>query len=135
MLKFAKTSEYVETITGRRRYLDHINDPELQSRSHAERQAVNSTIQGSAADLAKRALLKVDQGLQKFLPRIKCDLKEVNFVLHLHDEIIYEVPEDKARNVCKILKLAMEKSAKLSVPLKVKVKMGKSWGDMKEVVL
>lgn len=133
MIKFAKSSGYVETITGRRRYLDQIDSPEPQVRSQAERQAVNSTIQGSAADLVKKAFVKVEQGFLKYISKVGCNLPDINFVLHLHDELLFEVPEDKARKISKIIKFSMENSVRLSVPLKVKIKVGKSWGELKEI--
>lgn len=123
----------METITGRRRYLDCINSPEPQARVQSERQAVNSTIQGSAADLVKKALLKVEQGFSKYISKVGCELSDINFVLHVHDELIFEVPEDKAKKISKIIKFSMENSVKLSVPLKVKIKAGKSWGELKEL--
>ncbi|XP_055906695.1 DNA polymerase theta [Eupeodes corollae] len=133
--KYARQHGYVETITGRRRYLDNINSAESQLKSQAERQAVNSTIQGSAADIAKSAILRMKKNIAKYREKIGLTSRCVNLVLHLHDELIFEVPEDKAKKVAKVLSITMENCVRLSVPLKVKLKIGKSWGDLREVKL
>ncbi|XP_068152426.1 DNA polymerase theta [Drosophila tropicalis] len=133
VVKFARNNGYVETITGRRRYLEHINSGELQMKNQAERQAINSTIQGSAADIAKSAILRMEKHLLRYRERLGIAEKSVNLVLHLHDELIFEVPEDKAKKIAKVLSLTMESCVKLSVPLKVKLKIGRSWGALKEV--
>lgn len=99
----------------------------------AERQAVNSAIQGSAADIAKSAILRAEKNLQKY--RQKLGLKEeesVRLVMHLHDELIFEAPEDKAKKIAKVLSLTMENCVKLQVPLKVKLQIGRGWASLKE---
>lgn len=101
----------------------------------AERQAVNSTIQGSAADVAKSAILRMEKNILKYREKLGIPEKCVSLVLHLHDELVFEVPEDKSKKIAKVLSITMENCVKLSVPLKVKLKIGKSWGDMKEVKL
>lgn len=101
----------------------------------AERQAVNSTIQGSAADIAKSAILKMEKNITKYRSKLGIEADAVRLVLHLHDELIFEVPEDKAKKIAKVLSITMENCVKLNVPLKVKLKIGKSWGNLKEVKL
>lgn len=153
VVKFARNNGYVETITGRRRYLDHINSGELQLKSlyikhtfqnffrsnnifltaQAERQAINSTIQGSAADIAKSAILRMEKNLGRYREKLGLAKNAVNLVLHLHDELIFEVPTDKAKKVAKVLSLTMENCVKLNVPLRVKLKIGRSWGELLEV--
>uniref|UniRef100_A0A1I8PUM1 DNA-directed DNA polymerase n=1 Tax=Stomoxys calcitrans TaxID=35570 RepID=A0A1I8PUM1_STOCA len=135
VVKFAKNNGYIETITGRRRYLEHINSSEASMKSQAERQAVNSTIQGSAADIAKSAILRMEKNITKYRTKLGIEPEAVRLVLHLHDELIFEVPEDKAKKIAKVLSITMENCVKLNVPLKVKLKIGKSWGDLKEVRL
>ncbi|XP_073817747.1 DNA polymerase theta isoform X2 [Musca autumnalis] len=135
VVKFARNNGYIETITGRRRYLEHINSEEASMKSQAERQAVNSTIQGSAADIAKSAILRMEKNIAKYRSKLGIDPDSVRLVLHLHDELIFEVPEDKAKKIAKVLSITMENCVKLNVPLKVKLKIGKSWGDLKEVKL
>lgn len=99
----------------------------------AERQAVNSTIQGSAADIAKSAILRMEKNITKYREKLGIEQQSVRLVLHLHDELIFEVPEEKAKKIAKVLSVTMENCVKLNVPLKVKLKIGKSWGELKEV--
>ncbi|KAH8258272.1 hypothetical protein KR038_009069 [Drosophila bunnanda] len=133
VVKFARNNGYVETITGRRRYLDHINSGEAQLKNQAERQAINSTIQGSAADIAKSAIIKMEKNISRYREKLGVAENSVNLVLHQHDELIFEVPTDKAKKIAKVLSLTMENCVKLSVPLKVKLKMGRSWGEIQEI--
>lgn len=133
VVNFSRNHGYVETITGRRRYLDHINSGEPQLKKQAERQAVNSSIQGSAADIAKNAILTMEKNIRRYREKLGLAENSVNLVLHLHDELIFEVPVDKAKKVAKILSLTMENCVKLNVPLKVKLKIGRSWGELKEI--
>ncbi|ALC45469.1 mus308 [Drosophila busckii] len=133
VVKFARNNGYVETITSRRRYLDHINSGELQLKNQAERQAINSTVQGSAADIAKTAILRMEKNIKRYREKIGLEEQAVNLVLHLHDELIFEVPADKARKIAKVLRVTMENCIKLNVPLRVKLKIGRSWGEMQEI--
>lgn len=89
----------------------------------AERQAVNTTIQGSAADLVKATMIRLEGKL------------DGNLVLHLHDELLYEVPVASLESFVKILKKEMEDSVRLSIPFPVKIKTGSSWGQMTEFKL
>ncbi|RZC40268.1 DNA polymerase theta, partial [Asbolus verrucosus] len=116
---------FVETIAGRRRYLSHINHRNVAIRSQAERQAVNTTIQGSAADVVKNTMVELEK---------KCSsMKELpNLVLHLHDELLYEVPKNSLKAFALTLKKTMEESVKLSIPFPVKLKSGPSWGQLTE---
>lgn len=128
----ARENGYVETLAGRRRYIADICEPNHpRKRARAERQAINTTIQGSAADIAKYAILRMERNLLKYGEQLKTD--GINLVLHLHDELLYEVPNKNVRQVLKILKSSMENCAKLSVPLKVKLKKGQCWGSMVRV--
>ena len=135
---------YIETILGRKRFLPQINSPDLNKRAHAERQAVNSTIQGSAADLVKTAMIKVENELNKS-GLVTClskltHLSDVDFgcrrekvallVLQLHDELVYEVHVNVASDVVGILKREMENAIQLSVIFPVKIKTGPSWGQL-----
>uniref|UniRef100_A0A0K8V363 DNA polymerase theta n=2 Tax=Bactrocera latifrons TaxID=174628 RepID=A0A0K8V363_BACLA len=136
VVKFARNNGYIETITGRRRYLEHINSGEPQQKKHAERQAINSTIQGSAADIAKNAILRMEKNIEKYRDKLGItSANAVRFVLHIHDELVFELPTEKAKKVAKILSLTMENCVKLSVPLKVKLKMGRSWGELQDIKL
>ncbi|XP_055612161.1 DNA polymerase theta [Uranotaenia lowii] len=133
VIQITRERGYIETLTGRRRYLPAINSTDQRRRSEAERQAVCTTVQGSAADILKNAILRMSRNLRKY--RSTLHLGQVELVLHMHDELIFEVPSDQMRKVAKILKSSMENCAKLSLPLRVKVKSGPSWGEMKEIHL
>lgn len=140
VIKFAEQHGYVETITGRRRYLIYIHSSNSSQKAQAERQAVNTTIQGSAADISKNAILKVEKYFKKHQQKLSStassinsrnnELSEMNLVLHLHDELIFEISKHEIPRIAKLLKLAMENCVKLSVPLRVRLKVGNSWGTM-----
>ncbi|KAI4459665.1 dna polymerase i [Holotrichia oblita] len=123
---------YVVTIAGRRRYLPHINHQHAATRSQAERQAVNTTIQGSAADIAKNAMVVIENHIQE---KFKTSRNKPKLILQLHDEFLYETPEKYANTLAKILKRCMENSVQLEIPFPVKIKQGKSWGSLKELNL
>lgn len=136
IVDLARQNGYVETLAGRRRYLPYINSTtDIGNRNKAERQAINTKIQGSAADIEKMAMLRMERNIRKYQDRIKinvpkCTISWVHLVLHLHDELMYEVPADRVSNVAKILRSSMENCAQLNIPLKVKMKTGNSWGTM-----
>ncbi|XP_045469101.1 DNA polymerase theta [Harmonia axyridis] len=118
---------FVETISGRRRNLSLIGDENPAIRSHAERQAVNTTIQGSAADLVKNAMKRIEDSFNdNFESKEKPTL-----VLHLHDELLFEVNRKYLSKTAHLLKKCME-SVSLSVPFPVKLKIGESWGTLRE---
>uniref|UniRef100_A0A182NH52 DNA polymerase theta n=1 Tax=Anopheles dirus TaxID=7168 RepID=A0A182NH52_9DIPT len=131
VVRLTRQLGYIETLTGRRRYLPAIASEAARERSEAERQAVCTTIQGSAADILKNAIVRMRRNLRKY--RDVLTLPQIRLVLHLHDELIYEVPRSQLHKVAKILKSSMENCAKLSVPLRVKLKAGPSWGTMQEL--
>lgn len=139
VLEKARLDGYVETINGRRRYLPQLNSDIKRLKSAMERKALNSIIQGSAADIAKMAILRFNRNLKKYAEQLQLKTNSiedsVNLILHLHDELIYEVPQRKAKQILKILKYSMENSVKLLVPLKTKIKMGHSWGTQEEIVI
>lgn len=120
----AKASGYVTTIFGRRRYIPELQAKNFNLRSFGERAAMNAPIQGTAADIIKIAMVKVYDALREKCP-------EAKLILQVHDELICEVPEDKAEIAAQILKEEMENAAKLSVPLRADVKVGKSWFETK----
>lgn len=120
----ARVQGYVTTMLGRRRYLPDINSSNFNQRSFAERIAMNTPIQGTAADIIKKAMVDVYQALQekKLQSRI---------LLQVHDELILEVPEEEVAEVKEIVKQAMQQSVKLQVQLVVDVKIGKNWATAK----
>ncbi len=114
---------YAETILGRRRPILLINSRNKTEKMGAERVAVNTPIQGSAADIVKLAMIHVAAALAKEVP-------DARILLQVHDELIVEVPEKKADKAAAVMKREMENAVKLSVPLKVSVEKAASWGDI-----
>lgn len=93
---------------------------------------MNTTIQGSAADIAKNAMVLIEKSIHgKFLN----SKHTPKLVLHLHDELVYEVTTKYLKNLAKILKKCMEESVQLSVPFPVKLKSGYSWGQMEDLII
>jgi DNA polymerase I len=125
-LKNARELGYVTTMYGRRRYLPELNGPDGGARSQAERIAVNSPIQGSAADLIKLAMVRLHAALvhQRLPARI---------VLQVHDELLLEVQSAGLEAVREILGREMEHVADLRVPLRVELKVGPNWGDLQRL--
>ncbi|XP_023944963.2 DNA polymerase theta [Bicyclus anynana] len=121
-----RRSGYVETLMKRRRYLPDINSNVVSKRSTAERQAVNTTIQGSAADIAKAAMCAIDKNTSN-------DADKPRLILQMHDELVYEVIDSKKINFVYTIKKLMEETVHLNVPLPVKVKTGYAWGSMEEI--
>ena len=119
----ARKDGYVITIMGRRRILKDIDSRNKVLREAAERMAINTPIQGSAADLIKLAMIRVDREFRKAG-------MEARLILQVHDELIVEAPSLEAAGSERILKEAMEGVAKLSVPLTVSVSRGKNWGEI-----
>ena len=113
---------FVETLMGRRRYIRAINSKNQTQRAAAERIAVNTPIQGSAADIVKTAMLRVDRALKQ--QQLKARL-----LLQVHDELILEAPDAEADSVKALLKQEMEHVVKLAVPLRVSIEAGSCWGD------
>ena len=120
----ARTNGYVTTLTGRRRYLREIYDANYQTREFAKRAAMNAPIQGTAADLIKISMIKVNKAL-----------KEGNFkskmVLQIHDELIFKVPSEEKEAVYNLVKDIMEKAIDINVPLEVDGGFGEDWYSCK----
>ena len=116
----AKTKGYTQTILGRRRYLSDLNNENRQRREIAERAALNAPIQGSAADIIKIAMLKVEEEI------LNAKLQS-RLLLQVHDELIFEVAVGEEEELTKIVKDKMSKAYKLDVPLDVNIGIGKSW--------
>ncbi len=122
-IKSAKTLGYVTTLLNRRRYIPDINSRNYHLRSFAERTAVNTPIQGSAADIIKIAMVKVYDNLRQNNLKAK-------ILLQVHDELILDVPEEELIIVKGILKQHMENAIPLSVPLVVDFKQGFTWEEL-----
>ena len=120
----AKEKGYAQTIMGRRRPMPELTSSNYNTRTFGERAAMNMPVQGSAADIIKAAMIKTAQALKD--KNLKSRL-----ILQVHDELIIEAPEGEAEEAGLLLKECMENVLKLSVPLKVEVKAGKSWYETK----
>ena len=120
----AREKGYTQTMYGRKRYIPELTNSNFNIRSGAERIALNTPIQGTAADLIKLAMIRVDEALRREFPDAK-------LILQVHDELIVECPEAIAAEVATLVSREMEQVATLSVPLTAEAKWGKSWFDAK----
>lgn len=123
-VEYAKENGYAKTLLERRRYIPEIKSSNYNLRSFGERVAMNAPIQGYAADIIKIAMVRVCRRLEN--EKLKAKL-----ILQVHDELIVDTPIGEIEKVKEILKNEMENAVKLSVPLKVDMKVGKSWFDTK----
>ncbi|MBI4306212.1 MAG: DNA polymerase I, partial [Chloroflexi bacterium] len=119
----ARQVGYVETITGRRRRLPEINAPNYQIRSAAERMAVNMPIQGTAADIIKKAMIEIDRELAARKMRSK-------MLIQVHDELIFEAAHGELEDLKALVGDLMPRGMALSVPLTIEIKTGPTWGDL-----
>jgi len=121
--QFAIQNGYVETILGRKRYLaNELLSPNFQIREFAQRAAINQPLQGTAADLIKMAMIDVDKRLQQLKLRTK-------MIMQVHDELIFEVPQEELDLVKNLVKKSMELNQPLNVPLEVDINCGVSWKE------
>ncbi len=121
----ARELGYVRSLYGRIRPIPAINDRNANLRFRAEREAINMPIQGTASDIVKIAMLKVDEALRGE------DCK-ARMVMQVHDELLVEAPKNEAERVAAILKREMESAVELDVPLEVEVGTGDNWMDVKK---
>jgi DNA polymerase-1 len=112
---------YVTTLLNRRRYVADLTSSNVAMRKAAERVAVNTPVQGSAADIIKRAMVILDREL--------CGTR-ARLILQVHDELVVEAPADEAEKVALTVKNVMENACELSVPLKVDVGVGDNWAGI-----
>jgi len=120
IIKAARQNGYVETILGRRRKILNINSRNSMKRSQAERLAVNTTIQGSAADLIKVAMINIHRKIHK-------DKLPVKMILQIHDELVFELPQKDVKTHGAWISKEMTSAIKLDVPLKVDLTWGRNW--------
>lgn len=125
ILEEGEKKGYVTTMLGRRRYLPELKDANYVKREAAKRAALNAPVQGSAADLIKMAMIKVDQVLKEGHFKSK-------MVLQIHDELLFCLEKDEEEKLVPLLKSAMENAVELSVPLTVEGACGDSWFDAKD---
>ncbi|KKU93582.1 MAG: hypothetical protein A3J30_01800 [Candidatus Wildermuthbacteria bacterium RIFCSPLOWO2_02_FULL_47_9c] len=126
--EFARTHGYVETMFGRRRYLPDANSSTPQLRAAAERMAQNHPIQGSLADIVKMAMVKIQENLG-------FSEEDTRMLLQIHDELLFEIADDKVEERGRSIKELMEHITPLVVPLQVDVRKGKNWDDVEKVLL
>lgn len=126
MRELAKNQGYVETVFGRRLYLPDINSRNGQRRQYAERTAINAPMQGSAADIIKRAMLAVDKWLLETQDATEPAIK---MLMQVHDELVFEIPEAHISENVAMIKELMESAAVLKVPLIVDVGIGENWDE------
>ena len=117
----AKAQGYVETLFGRRLYLPDINSSNGMRRKAAERVAINAPMQGTAADIIKRAMIQLDQKLQND--------PDIAMIMQVHDELVFEVRSEKVEFYSELIKTQMENAADLVVPLIVDVGQGTNWDE------
>ncbi|MFN4244011.1 MAG: DNA polymerase I [Tepidisphaerales bacterium] len=123
-VEFARTHGYVETLLGRRRPLPDIHSHTLTVRNAAERMAINSVVQGSAADLIKLAMLRIHR-------RLTAENRPARMLLQVHDELVFETPRTAAEQDAALVREEMTSAMNLAVPLKVDIGWGDNWGEVK----
>ena len=122
-IRDARAQGYVETMLGRRRLIPDVNAANRNVRQAAERMAVNMPVQGTAADIIKAAMVQVQA-------RLEGDGMRSRMLLQVHDELVFETPQDEEERLTAMLEEVMPNALRLSVPLRIDVKKGYSWGDM-----
>jgi DNA polymerase-1 len=122
-IKETERTGYSQTILGRRRYIPTIASRNKTEKAAAERVAINTPIQGSAADIVKLAMIRLDKAL-------RTSGSPAQMLLQVHDELILECPESHAEEAARLVKEEMEQAIVLRVPLRVSVETGKRWGDL-----
>jgi DNA polymerase-1 len=123
IMQGAKKKGYVTTLYNRRRYLPEINSSNRAARQFAERTAINTPIQGTAADLIKIAMNRIYQ-------RIRNANLKAKLIMQVHDELVLEVPTEETEKVAQLVKEEMEGVIDMVIPLKVSVSKGKNWGEI-----
>ncbi|MBM37558.1 MAG: DNA polymerase I [Woeseia sp.] len=118
----ARENGFVETVFGRRLYLPEINARNVNRRQYAERTAINAPMQGTAADIIKNAMISIHKWLQN-------DDSGANMIMQVHDELVFEIDKNKIESAKNKIENLMNEAAKLSVPLKVDVGVGKNWDE------
>jgi DNA polymerase-1 len=122
ILEEARIKGYVTTLLNRRRFLPEINSPNINTRQFAERTAINTPIQGTAADLIKVAMLNIHHLIRK--KKLKSAM-----IMQVHDELVFEVPVREKEEIMDLVKREMEEVMELRVPLKVEIASGKNWDE------
>jgi len=119
----ARKLGYVQTVLGRRRFLPEINSSNRMVREAAERMAINAPVQGSSADIIKIAMINLHREMEKRNLKSK-------MLLQIHDELLFEVPEEEVDEMKSLVTEIMSKAVELRVPVKIDIKLGRNWGEM-----
>lgn len=128
-LEEGKRLGYVETIWGRRRYIPELNSSNSFLRSFGERAAINHPIQGTSADMIKKAMVEISKSLESRVEsRESCSL-----ILQIHDELLFECDPEELEGMAGMIKEKMEGVIEIAVPIKVDLKSGKNWGEMSAI--
>lgn len=123
VIEFARKHGYVETLMGRRRYIQDINSSNGLIRKNMERNAINAPIQGTAADIIKVAMIHIDREL-------KARNLKTKMLLQVHDELIFDVPKEELETIMRLIPQLMENAIELKVPLEVDIRSGNNWYDV-----
>src|SRR3990167_6626003 len=140
----AQSNGYVETLYGRRRYIPELQSPIERLRKFGERVAINTPIQGTAAEIIKLAMIEISRkvfSIEKLVSSIDIqntshkilDTDSVKLILQIHDELVFEVKEEKIKEVAEIVRDSMENVVKLSVPIIVDLRVGKNWREIESI--
>ena len=131
MKEQAKKDGYVQTMFGRRRPTPDVNSSNFMVREKAMRAAVNMPFQGTAADIMKMAMIKVQENFDKYQSsNSKYQTDKPKMLLQIHDSLIVECPKKEAEKTAKLLKTTMENIVKLPVKLTVETSIGENWGEL-----
>jgi DNA polymerase I len=122
LLEAVRSSLWVRTLFGRHRQIPHIQSTDLTTRQLGERMAVNTAIQGSAADLIKKAMVNIHR-------KMKGEGCQARMILQVHDELVFEVPEEEIEGMKVLVRREMEGAIALQVPIKVEIGVGKNWNE------
>ncbi|MCL4366662.1 DNA polymerase [Patescibacteria group bacterium] len=125
-LQEAREKGFVETMWGRRRYFPELSSQNRMFQAAGERAAINHPVQGTAADMIKKAMVEIDKELGQFKSKM---------ILQVHDELLFESDPQVIREVAQMVKIKMENALKLSVPVIAELKMGPNWGEMEPLNL
>ena len=120
-IKEARSNGYIKTLFGRRCFINSINSKNTLLRKFNERIAINSPIQGTAADIIRKAMVTLPKELRNYI------------ILQIHDELLFEIPKDRVSHAIDVIKNVMESVTELLVPTPVEIKIGDSWGKMETI--
>jgi DNA polymerase-1 len=122
----ARSDGFVSTIMNRRRWISYLDSSDLNMRQFAERAAINTPIQGSAADLIKIAMININK-------KLKAGNFKALMILQVHDELVFDAPNDELKDLAGLVKDLMENAVMLKVPLEASIKVGDNWLQTKPI--